>query len=394
MDSRSDATARAADRARLSDVEEEIQRFETPPAALRAQQEQIRGRLAEYKYPILTLPNEIITEIFVHYLPPYPDHPPLVGLGSPTYLLGICRLWRSIALHSPTLWRAIGLSGDDSEISDPQVEMVQTWLLRSGSSPLSLRLEVSYSWVSKTDALLQTVVAHRSRWEYLHLLAPPAQVSLISGPCPRLVKLTLLTTLDPDVNIISLQNAHLLRSVFLWNVDYDLGSLPWDQLTSLSLQNTASSLADSAPILQAATNLLSCQLFLRGTVEGLHIMLARVESLSFNTLVANGLEETGLATFTLPSLRKLEIGEGLLGVHAAERLKALISRSECRLERLRIVPRPGRISEVVEACRIALPLVDVDASNSWRFSDYCQWQIEKEEYWDHITDSGQNSEAE
>ncbi|KAJ7641164.1 hypothetical protein FB45DRAFT_712335, partial [Roridomyces roridus] len=57
--------------------------------------------------PVLTLPNEITSEIFVHFLPPYPVCPPMTGLDSPTSLTHICRQWREIALATPKLWRAI-----------------------------------------------------------------------------------------------------------------------------------------------------------------------------------------------------------------------------------------------------------------------------------------------
>ncbi|KAJ7073855.1 hypothetical protein C8F01DRAFT_3823 [Mycena amicta] len=385
----SNSAARAADRTRLSDVEEEIQRFETHLAALHTEKEQIRRRLDEYAYPVLTLPNEITTEIFVHYLPPYPDYPPFVGMGSPAHLLGICRLWRSIALHSPALWRSMKL---DETLSEHRVDIVQTWLKRSGSSPLSLHLNFSLDTVSVgRSELLQAVVAHRSRWEYVDLRASAIQVSFISGPCPRLVRMTVTTWgLTGSVPLILVQNAHLLRSVSLWNIAYNTTSLPWAQLTSLSLRNTT--LVESGPILRMAVNLLRCKLLVHGTGEGIQIQLPRLEVFS---LINWSDEHECIDAFTLPSLRKLEVGQSVLGVHAVERLQSLISRSECRLERLRIVSRPSERAgdPVVDAYRIAFPLADVDALDYRRFSN--NWQVE--EYWDLNTDSpedGDDSEEE
>ncbi|KAJ7073854.1 hypothetical protein C8F01DRAFT_3813 [Mycena amicta] len=377
----------ALDRTRLSEVEGEIQRFETSPAALRI--ENLCGQLNEYKYPVLTLPSEIITEIFTHYLPPYPEHPPLVGPGSPTHLLRICRPWRHIALRSPRLWRAIKLGDAITKISEQHVEMVQTWLQRSGSSPLSLRLEFSTVSVGRSeDSLIRAVVARRSRWEYVDLRAPPAQLSSIAGHSPRLVQMTLTTTWGHSV-IFSLQNAHLLRSISLWNIGYDISSLPWDQLTSLALINN--NFVQSAVILQAAPNLLRCQLSPRdeGTVEGIRIRLPRLEILSLDSSGDKNIDENILGVFTLPSLRKLEISERLLGLYAVERLKSLILRSGCRLERLRIISISAQSSQrVVDACCIAFPHVDIDAFDYWRFSD--DWQAEKEEYWDFVAESSED----
>ncbi|KAF8152014.1 hypothetical protein K438DRAFT_1433339, partial [Mycena galopus ATCC 62051] len=54
-------------------------------------------------YPVLTLPNEVISMIFVHCLPahgrvrPSPRRAPLL-------LAQICTLWREIALSTGQLW--------------------------------------------------------------------------------------------------------------------------------------------------------------------------------------------------------------------------------------------------------------------------------------------------
>ncbi|KAJ7073876.1 hypothetical protein C8F01DRAFT_1224682 [Mycena amicta] len=308
-------------------------------------------------------------------------------MGSPTHLLGICRLWRSIALHSPALWRSMKL---DETFSQHCMDIVQTWFKRSGSSPLSLHLDFSTTSIGRSeDSLLQAVVAHRSRWEYVDLRASPTQLALISGPSPRLVRLTLTTSWDLNVPIISVQNAHLPRSVSLWNIAHDTTSLPWAQLTSLSLRNT--SFVESAPILRMAVNLLRC--------KRMSMALGKASRYSYPDWKSDedDLGTTCLDAFTLPSLRKLEVGNSILGVDAVERLQSLISRSECGLERLRIVSRPseraGDPVVPVDAYRIAFPLADVDALDYWQFSD--KWQVE--EYWDLNTDSpedGDDSESE
>ncbi|KAJ6464386.1 hypothetical protein C8R45DRAFT_785759, partial [Mycena sanguinolenta] len=78
-------------------------------SALRSKQAEVQSRLDAYKYPVLTLPTEIITEIFIRVPPPYPGTAWLSGPLSPTPLTQICREWRQIALSIPSLWRAINL---------------------------------------------------------------------------------------------------------------------------------------------------------------------------------------------------------------------------------------------------------------------------------------------
>jgi hypothetical protein len=55
----------------------------------------------------LTLPNEITSEIFIHFLPIYPLRPPLVGILSPTNLTQFVangERWRWPPLRSGGLW--------------------------------------------------------------------------------------------------------------------------------------------------------------------------------------------------------------------------------------------------------------------------------------------------
>ncbi|KAJ6554307.1 hypothetical protein B0H19DRAFT_144576 [Mycena capillaripes] len=87
-----------ADRARLADIEAEILRFERSLSALRAEQALLQERLSSCTYPVLNLPNEIVSEIFIHVLPIYPLCPPLSGNDSPMSLTQICRQWRAVAV--------------------------------------------------------------------------------------------------------------------------------------------------------------------------------------------------------------------------------------------------------------------------------------------------------
>jgi hypothetical protein len=116
------------DRVRLPDIEAQILDMECSLSAsldrgahlvdlerslsvFRTEKTLVQERLHSYRYPVLELPNEIIFEIFIHFLPIYPAWP-FTGLLSPTTLTHICRQWREITLTTPLLWRAIGLSDE------------------------------------------------------------------------------------------------------------------------------------------------------------------------------------------------------------------------------------------------------------------------------------------
>ncbi|KAJ7280683.1 hypothetical protein C8J57DRAFT_1711726 [Mycena rebaudengoi] len=67
---------------RMTDLDAQILALEQAPDAVRLERPDLQTRLDVYKYPILTLPTEITSEIFVHFLPPYPERPPAIGLHS------------------------------------------------------------------------------------------------------------------------------------------------------------------------------------------------------------------------------------------------------------------------------------------------------------------------
>ncbi|KAJ7821014.1 hypothetical protein B0H14DRAFT_1338579 [Mycena olivaceomarginata] len=252
--------ALAADRARIVDFDAQIQDLERSLSVLRNQRAVVQERLDSYKYPVLTLPHEIICDIFIHFLPVYPSCPPLIGPHSPILLTHICGEWRRIALAFPALWRAVALSSRDP-----------AWLLsvvlgRSGSSPLSICVdETNWIPVNARGELVSTVLPHRERWQYLSLclvgLATDYPYPSIGGPMPLLQHLDLEFDYDYDMDAMpvpSFAEAPLLRTAIL-NDSVSRGIiLPWAQLTSLTLKTMY--LSGCVPVLQQAANLTHCEL--------------------------------------------------------------------------------------------------------------------------------------
>ncbi|KAJ7661919.1 hypothetical protein DFH06DRAFT_1129098 [Mycena polygramma] len=153
-----------ADRSRIAEIDSRILELERSLSGLRAQKTLAEDRLESYKYPVLTLPNEIVSEIFIRFLPVYPICPPLTGVLSPTSLTHICRQWRQIALTMPELWRAIALLENDASLEHPHQygSISNMWLQRSLFTPLSIHIGCLDPQNSLPN-LLSDFVPHRSR---------------------------------------------------------------------------------------------------------------------------------------------------------------------------------------------------------------------------------------
>ncbi|KAJ6562389.1 pyridoxal phosphate-dependent transferase [Mycena capillaripes] len=233
-------SALEADRARVTAIEAEIldpeqRSFPITSSALQAERALAQERLDSYKYPVLTLPSEIVSEIFLHFLPTYPLCPPLTGLFSPILLTHICHEWREIALSTPMLWRAIAIPSS----IERRAHIVETWLNRSGHCPLSIELNGRKAF-EQPPKVFVSVILRRARWEYFNLTlddAPPlSHLASFEGPTPLLkhLDLSIEQELYPLVTV-TFPEAPLLRSVIL---DEDAAIsviLPWAQLTSLTL---------------------------------------------------------------------------------------------------------------------------------------------------------------
>ncbi|KAJ7769256.1 hypothetical protein B0H14DRAFT_353337 [Mycena olivaceomarginata] len=275
----------AADRARLADLDAQILDFERSLSALRSQRQPVFERISAYKYPVLTLPNEITTEIFIHFLPNYPSWPPLTGPGSPTLLAQIFREWRDIALETPALWRAISLSDFDIPF-EHRVHLCNLWLNRSRCSPLSLELYGYHaSYPLHMTELVSALVSHRSRWERLIVhdfsLSP---LLTMYGPMP------LLRTLELHRHIeVSFLEVPLLRTVVLWGAAIENVALPWAQLTSLTLRDVSPQYC--APILRQTSNLVHCALQFRESPDADELLDVNLPYLHSLTLDGTDSEE-------------------------------------------------------------------------------------------------------
>ncbi|KAF7343915.1 F-box domain-containing protein [Mycena venus] len=339
-----------ADRVRFIEIEAQILELERSIFSLRTEQEVVQERLDSYKYPVFTLPNEIISEIFVHFLPTYPDPSPLVGIFSPTTLTHICRRWRGVALATPMLWRAIKLRGPIIPF-ERQAQIYNLWIRRSGSLPLSVVMLNDRFAIS--SEMIATLIVHRARWEHLKLCLHSLSYPMIDGPMPLLRHLDL--SAKKVFEDVTFHEVPLLRTVILTGFLDARITLPWVQLTSLTLNHVSS--GQCVTILQQTTNLVHCHLYLWMYVdsevfERSNITLLYLESLTFNPLCDPVTES--LNCFIVPALRTLEIPESLLDTSSINSLKSFITKSRCSLQNVCIT---GQRTIHEDSYRMAFPSV-------------------------------------
>ncbi|KAJ7639423.1 hypothetical protein FB45DRAFT_426620 [Roridomyces roridus] len=321
----------AADRALVAELECRMLDLERSLAELRKDKELVQERLDSYTYPVLNLPNEITALIFVNFLPSYPVPPPFQGPLSPLHLTQICRKWRDIALACPTLWRAIKLPRAHGVAAPQIMELADRWLSRSGCGALSIGIDGSSSPAPETLAL-----KYRARWEFVRLYHEHdcrQDFRTLQGPMPLLR--------DLDVSsyrafVLTRDDAPLLRAVRIRRGTPLTGLvMPWVQLTWLKVDGIE--IQECVPILQQASNLTSCGLRIRRlenpvVLPDIHLPFLK----TLRLLTPHKPVLKVLNALVVPKLRHLSIEHRALGTWPVDTLAALVSKSGCRLQLLRI----------------------------------------------------------
>ncbi|KAJ7435775.1 hypothetical protein B0H11DRAFT_1623245, partial [Mycena galericulata] len=89
-----------------SNLDAEISALETSLVPRKLERESLATHLDSYIYPVLTLSNEVVSEIFFQHLYPLTTCTSVLpsSRNSPLFLGHICKKWREIALSTPWLW--------------------------------------------------------------------------------------------------------------------------------------------------------------------------------------------------------------------------------------------------------------------------------------------------
>ncbi|KAJ7078141.1 hypothetical protein B0H15DRAFT_860691 [Mycena belliarum] len=275
-------------RAHLTDIERDMadveRRMAEEMARLRNKKEAILQSLAAIVYPVLTLPPEIISEIFLHYVHGRPS-------GHPPRLTRICSSWRAIAISTPGLWNRLHA---ESENWDAQKlsRRFQMWLPRAGGLP--------------------------------HLLAPLSSL--------KTLKLELEGFFDGPIT--AFLDAPMLRDVSLIGSGLTLTRvlLPWTQLTAIKLSRHC--VDEALAILAQTSSLERLSFSLQPWVPDAPAQ-PPVTLPYLRRLVLYDDDITLLDRLTLPALEQLEVYE--MSEAYSVLLEAFFERSQCAIRSLTLI---------------------------------------------------------
>ncbi|KAJ7757700.1 hypothetical protein DFH07DRAFT_457593 [Mycena maculata] len=318
-------------RTRIAQIDQKIAQLQAERKAL----------VESLTFPVITLPVEITSEIFVHSLP---DNPLDYSATEVAIILGrVCHQWRDITLSIPQLWAAWSFA-IDSDCSLQQIrDGMKLWLSRSKDRPLSIRLyhvggaseEVNEEdeawWEAAWDVgnvVVPILLEHYRRWENIEFNVPVSIVRDLSSldanqAPPNLTRLVLGSAEgywgDLEDDITFLVQAPKLRSLYLvldtqhhlWGMDPV--RLPYAQLTSFT--GSMFSSMECAFVLSLMPALVECVFHIcdQVPIEPHHIVsspttLPDLKSLKLWSATPKARPVEALDYLTLPDLETLALG--------------------------------------------------------------------------------------
>ncbi|KAJ6449758.1 hypothetical protein C8R45DRAFT_123210 [Mycena sanguinolenta] len=303
-------------------------------ATFNAERQKLQAVSDSIVYPVLSLPPEITSLIFLHCLPQASSFSQPSPLSTPLLLAQICRQWRDIAIASPALWQSIGL------VDTRSVGVFETWLARSGNHPLNLSLNcVDHE---RAASLIDICIPHTHRWQDIHLALPVGLLTRLKLqlPMPLLRKISLSLRgpfsreqLEgaPDDPIV-LPNAPILREADISTYPDLRFELPWAQLTGLTLAK--SDIAECFAILKMCPDLVTLDVSTIGPpparTDSEPLTLASLQSFTFATDFSAVIERLRLPRLTTLHIRETVAADAAHTTH----LQAVISQSASPIQRL------------------------------------------------------------
>jgi hypothetical protein len=285
--------------------------------------------------PFLTIPPEVTAEIFTHCLPTSISPPDIDT--APLLLDRICRGWRKIVRSSPGLWTSLKVDG----IHIP-VALIETWLSRAQTMPLSLVLEVPDSEETQWDTapVIAAVERYSGTWHDLSLDIPHTQLYLFRSdlPLPLLERLTIRTAFLPLMEPINaFRSASALRQLTLADIVHPtVLQLPWTQITSFESYSDYLRPDEFLAILQYTPNIEKCAATIYNRAsDGLPDVppLMFLASLTLGTQIPEVLDI--FDNISVPTLQVLDLSNILFsGRELVARLHPILSKPDCQLREL------------------------------------------------------------
>lgn len=238
--------------------------------------------------PIERIPNELLSEIFVHAIHSISSmaldpgcserHDAMKCRRSILLPAQVCKRWRDVSISRGRSWSFIYVPTSRRTIAFTS-EMTRLWLLRSDGCPLHVMLgprlasdllTFNDSSPSSEGYIYKQIATHSDRWKSLVAKGLSfAQLSYLSDAQSRLPTLESLSisVLDIPVPINIFEFAPKLRHVIFHGSPHHSRikfRLPWNQLSSLTL--TFIEVSDMLNILRQCLNLEQCALKVRSPV--------------------------------------------------------------------------------------------------------------------------------
>ncbi|KAJ7646562.1 hypothetical protein FB45DRAFT_998046 [Roridomyces roridus] len=178
---------------RLKQLDDGIAELQTALGKLKQERDDLGTFVNAHKAlisPVRRLPLDIVQEIFVACLPTHRNCV-MTAKEAPVLLGRICSAWRAISLSTPRLWASLHVVEPTHRhrhiLNDKvtqRLEVVKTWLDRSGQCPLSISVDGPshfHDISAFTSLFLRQLLPFAARWEDIALVAPtPALQELCS----------------------------------------------------------------------------------------------------------------------------------------------------------------------------------------------------------------------
>ncbi|KAF7314069.1 F-box domain-containing protein [Mycena chlorophos] len=310
-------------------------------------------------YPVLSLPHEIISAIFVACLPIHGRVRPSKKTA-PWILTQVCRDWRAVALSTTELWVSLDLelsrqrdlqTGKRVVVLKPGCERIwNMWLSRAGSRPLSLTLRQKKKNRTPADTLLPYFLRDFKFARQLQRLEADISPSQFRWLIPANASLKHLTHLAVGLDHTTAQTlpgraAPLTSLVIREHLPNSLPYFLAPTLTRIEIGRNLA-LADFYNIISLCPLLVHFKGMVKATpaqcdpIRYPSVILPEMISLQINTPYASR-EQTGaldcvraLEILTLPNLRTLHIN--VAGRAAHDLVAAFLSRSACSIQELHL----------------------------------------------------------
>ncbi|KAF7335155.1 F-box domain-containing protein [Mycena sanguinolenta] len=337
-------------------------------ATFSAERQKLQAVSDSIVYPVLLLPPEITSLIFLNCLPDASPFPQPSPLSAPLLLAQICRQWRDIAIASPGLWQSIGL------IDTRSVGVFETWLARSGNHPLNLSLNCVDP--ERAASLIDVCIPHAHRWQDIHLALPVGLLMRLKLqlPMPLLSKISLslrgpfsreqLEEGAPDDPIL-LPNAPILREADIGTYPDLRFELPWAQLTGLTLAK--SDIAECFAILKMCPDLVTLDVSTIGPppapIDTHPLVLANLRSFTCATDFCPVIERLWLPRLTSLHIRETVAADTAHTTH----LQALIAQSAPPIQRLILAlkyPSSETLERTLDAVPNSLRVLELHCGNA------------------------------